>query len=112
MQNARFRAVTNAYGALRGRSARSRPRTAEWDYYETRDEAMRAELRRRARRSEFASSSSTTTAPETDDSEVRYTIMAFVLVGVSFHFFDTLNMIYDLEPSNPRLEPLSRWSWR
>lgn len=81
VRNARFRAITHAYGVLRGRIS-STGGAGSRDYG---DEAMRAELRRRSRRSR----SSTTTAADSvrhengDDTQVWYTLMAFMLAGVS-----------------------------
>ncbi|KAG8221154.1 hypothetical protein J3R82DRAFT_2700 [Butyriboletus roseoflavus] len=88
VRNARFRAITHAYSVLRGRrSTSSHGGVGTWDYYESRDEAMRAELRRRSRRSGSASSS-TTTADDSvrheniDDDQLRYTFMALAIAAV------------------------------
>lgn len=101
MRNARFRAITHAYGVLRGRNGPSTTGGAgAWD---NRDEAIRAELRRRSRRSR---SSSTTAAADsvrhenTDNAQVWYSLMAFVLVGVSLPSLCILHLLtHDLEPS-------------
>lgn len=85
VRNAQFRAITHAYGILRGRTGlSSKGGTDAWDYH---DEAMRAELRRRSRRSRSSSSSTTTAAnnvrhENTDDAQVWF-IVALFLVGVS-----------------------------
>ncbi|KAN0088329.1 hypothetical protein V8E55_005386 [Tylopilus felleus] len=83
VRNAQFRAITHAYGILRGRTGlSSKGGTDAWDYH---DEAMRAELRRRSRRSRSSSSSTTTAAnnvrhENTDDAQVWF-IVALFLVG-------------------------------
>ena len=101
VRNARFRAITHAYGLLRGRNGlSSKGGAGAWDYYESRDEAMRAELRRRSRRTRSASSSTTTDADglrheNTDDAQLWYSLMAFVLVGVSLPSHGIFKLLID-----------------
>lgn len=92
VRNARFRAITHAYGVLRGRNG-LRSSAGAWDYRETRDEVMRAELRRRSRRSRSAPP--TTTAENIDDTQLWYTLTAFGLVGVSLPFLGISKLLID-----------------
>ncbi|KAH0836878.1 hypothetical protein J3R83DRAFT_8674 [Lanmaoa asiatica] len=105
VRNARFRAITHAYGILRGRDGPTSNRSAgAWGYSHSRDEAMRAELRRRSRRSRSASSSTTTADSvrhgNTDVAQLRYTLVAFVLTA----------MIAAMSSVNSRIEYVERHS--
>ncbi|KAG9313258.1 hypothetical protein JVU11DRAFT_6723 [Chiua virens] len=88
VRNAQFRAITQAYGVLRGWDGSTRNRAARdaRDFYESRDEAIRAELRRRARRSRSSSSTTATAANvhhgSVDDAHFRYTLVAVMIFWI------------------------------
>lgn len=96
VRNARFRAITHAYGALRGRHGHGG--AGAWDNRDSRDDAMRAELRRRSRRSRSAPSS-TATADDSvqhgDDPHVRNTFVLLAFAAVSVPSLGIFKLLTD-----------------
>ncbi|KAF8548012.1 hypothetical protein OG21DRAFT_816200 [Imleria badia] len=108
VRNARFRAITHAYGVLRGRSDLSSIGGA-WD---NRDETMRAELWRRSRRSRSSSTAAAANSVrhESEDAQVWYSLVAFVLVGVSLPYSIYSFMIMNHPSFDPVHTPTSTFA--